>query len=206
LPANFDVAQYASRLDAVAESSHMSDSTQNGRNGTLSSWYADGTLHLSGFFFAATNPELSYLLLRGTPLSLLRGYALKHRQMVRFEENETGDHEFLSLTCPVTLQGDFHDRVPYYGVLFLPRLHPNDTDRVLMSALIPPGGPKSYAMIHPECAVVRRIRGFLQPVDRKALVEKMRREDRPMRFYHQLSEMPGVAAQTAGAGTLSLGR
>lgn len=191
LPGNFDVAQYVSRLDAVAESGHMSNSTQNGRNATLSSWYTDGTLHLAGFFFAESNPELSYLLLRGIPLSPLHGYALKHHRLVRFDENDNGDHEFLSLTCPVTLQGDFHDRVPYYGVLFLPRAHSNDGDRVLMSAVIPPDGPRSYAALHPECTVVRRIRGTLQQVDRKGMVEKMRREDRPMRFYRQLSEMPG---------------
>ena len=192
LPANFDVAQYVSRLDAVAESGHMSNSTQNGRNATLSSWYADGTLHLGGFFLAESNPELSYLLLRGSPSSPLHGYALKHRRLVRFEENAAGDYEFLSLTCPVTLQGDFHDRVPYYGVLFLPRLHPSDGDRVLMSALIPPDGRQAYETLHPECGVVQRIRGFLQPVDRKALVEKMRREDQPMRFYRQWSDMPGL--------------
>lgn len=202
LPADFDVARYVSRLDAVAESGHMSNSTQNGRNATLSSWYADGTLHLGGFFFAESNPELSYMLLRGTFSSPLHGYALKHGRLVRFDENAAGDYEFLSLTCPVTLQGDFHDRVPYYGVLFLPRLHPGDGDRVLMNALIPPDGPRSYEAVHPECGVVQRVRGFLLQVGRKSLVEEMRREDRPMRFYRQLSEMPGVT-QTARVETLS---
>jgi hypothetical protein len=188
-PPNFDVAQFVSRFDAVAEYAHMSSVTNNDRNGTLSSWYADGTLRLGGFFFTDSNQELSYLLLRGTPASPIRGYALRHRNLVRFEENAAGDYELLSLACPVTLEGDFRARVPYSNVLYLPRQHLEDVDRSVVTALIPTDGPRSYAELHPECGIVLRIRGFLSPVDRKALVEKMRREDKPMLFYRQLSEM-----------------
>ena len=67
LPAQFNVADYASRFDALAEYTHMSDATLNGRNASLASWYADGSLHLGGFFFAQVNSELSCLLLRGFP-------------------------------------------------------------------------------------------------------------------------------------------
>ncbi|HEV2688634.1 MAG TPA: hypothetical protein VGV35_08775 [Bryobacteraceae bacterium] len=192
LPPEFDVAQYVARFDAVAETSHMSNSTQNGRNATLSSWYLDGILHLAGFFFAESNMEASYLLLRGTPSPPVRGYALRHGGLVRFEEDTAGDHELVTLTCPAALRWDYRFHVPYSSALYLPRLHPNDADRVVITALVPPDGPPPYTTLHPECQVVQRIQSFLTPVDRRALVEKMRREDRPMRFYRQPNHMPGV--------------
>jgi len=195
LPGDFDVARYVSKLDAVAETSHMSNSTQNGRNATLSSWYADGTLHLAGFFFAESNTELNYILLRGSHSGPLHGFGLKNGRMVRFDENASGDTEFSAMTCPAQLRGDYHDRVPYSSLLYLPRAHPNDEDQVVISALVPPDGPRTYADSHPGCKVVLHVNGFLTPVDRRAIVEKMRKEDQPMRFYKQVSDMPPTAAR-----------
>src|ERR1035438_5335501 len=105
LPAHFDVAGYASRLDALAETTYMSDDSRNGRNASLSSWYADGSLHLGGFFFAQVNSDLSYLLLRGTPSPQVSGFAMKQGQLYRFLEEPAGPYTVVSLACPVAGAG-----------------------------------------------------------------------------------------------------
>jgi hypothetical protein len=43
--------------------------------------------------------------------------------------------------------------------------------------------------------VVEEIHGVLIFVDRRELVEKMRREDQTIRFYRSLSDVPAAAAQ-----------
>ena len=50
LPVQFDVAGYAARLDALAQTTHMSDDSRNGRNASLSYCYGDGSLHREGSF------------------------------------------------------------------------------------------------------------------------------------------------------------
>src|SRR5260370_37872899 len=193
LPANFDVADYVSRLDAVAEYHHSSEATSNQRNTSVASWYADGTLQLSGFFFAETNPELSYLLLQAKRPSPISGFALRRGQLYRFQENAAGNHEAVSLECPEQYLDDFSLRVPFSSVLYLPQSNPAETRRGVITALVPPDGPHSYTSLHPECRVAQRVRGFLLFADRKEPGATVRREDKPLRFYRQLDDVPGAA-------------
>lgn len=179
LPAQFDVAGYASRLDALAEFTHMSDETKNGLNASLSSWYAEGALHLGGFFFAETNPELSYVLLRGTPSPQVTGFALQHGQLYRFQEDPAGAYKLMSLVCPVSDTEDYRGG-PFSSLLYLPNT--DQTTRALVTALVPPAPDNSR---HPACRAVQQINGFLLLADRRELVEKMRSEDQPIIFYRQ---------------------
>jgi hypothetical protein len=194
LPPSLDVAGYASRLDALAETNHMSSATSNSRNATLSSWYADGTLQLSGFFFAEANSDLDYLLLGGKRPRAISGFALKHGQLYRFQEDATGNYEVVSLGCPqVHAVWIFRWRVPFSSALDLPLSNPAETQRVVVTALVPPDGPHSYGSIDPGCRLVQQVRGFLLLADREALVDKLRREDTPMRFYRHLDDVPGAS-------------
>jgi hypothetical protein len=199
LPRQFDVADYVSRLDAVAEYHHSSEATSNKRNTSLSSWYAEGTLQLRGFFFAETNPELNYLLLQGKRPSSISGFALRRGQLYRFQEDVAGNHEAVSLACPERQVNDFSLRVPFYSVLDLPESNPAGTRHSVITALVPPDGPRDYASLYPDCRVVQSIRGFLLFADRKELVTKLRREDKPMRFYRELEDVPGAGRRVQPA-------
>lgn len=192
LPEHFDVAGYASRFDAIAESAHLSNESRNGLNASLSSWYADGTLHLGGFFFAEVNPELSYVLLRGTPSPQVTGFALKHGQLYRFQEHSAGAYKLMALVCPVA-EAEVYRGTPFSNVLYLPKSNTDQAARAVVTALVPPDGLPPDASPHADCRVMRRINGFLFPADRKALVKKMLREDQPIRFYRYLNDVLGAA-------------
>ena len=192
LPAQFNVADYASRFDALAEYTHMSDETLNGLNASLSSWYADGALHLGGFFFAQVNSDLNYLLLRGAPSPQVTGFALKQGQLYRFLEDHAGPYTVISLACPVA-EAENYREAPFSSLLYLPK--GDQAARAIVTALLQPIGSPSYASLHPDCKVVEETHGVLIFVDRRELVEKMRREDQTIRFYRSLSDVPAAAAQ-----------
>lgn len=186
MPEHFHVADYASRLDALAEYSHMSNESGNGLNASLSSWYAAGDLQLGGFFLADRNSELSYLLLRGTPSPLVTGFALKDNQLYRFREDAAGPSKVVSLVCPVAAAEDYRGTA-FSSLLYLPNT--DQTARAVVTAIMPPAPDASR---HPDCRVVRRISGFLIPADRRALVEKMHRQDQTIHFYRHLADVPGT--------------
>jgi hypothetical protein len=192
LPAQFNVGGYASRLDALAETTHMSDDSRNGRNASLASWYADGSLHLGGFFFAQVNSDLNYLLLRGAPSPQVTGFALKQGQLYRFLEDHAGPYTVISLACPLA-EAENYREAPFSSLLYLPK--GDQAARAIVTALLQPIGSPSYASLHPDCKVVEEIHGVLIFVDRRELVEKMRREDQTIRFYRSLSDVPAAAAQ-----------
>jgi len=200
LPSDFDVAKYASRFDALAEHSHMSDATSNDKHATLSSWYLDSALQLRGFFFAETNTELSYLLLGGKRQQSISGYALKHHQLYRFQEAAGGPYELVSIVCPQVRDAIVYSyQVPFGSLLYLPHTVPAESGSVLITALLPSDRPRSYASIHPACREVNEIRGSLFLTDINVMVDKLRGEDRPMQFYQRLEDVPGATQRSSNA-------
>jgi hypothetical protein len=210
-PPGFDVA-YLSQLDAIAEHSHMSSATANGHDKVLLSWYLDGTLALRGFFFAEQDDTTSYQLFSTKRPASVTGFGLKHGQLYRFVEDGVGKYELVTLVSPLGKPlEDFFDHVTFHSLMYLPRLNPSAAQLAEVVALVPPDGPKSYPSILPDSRVLQRLAGDLFLADWPALVAKLRREDRPMRFYAKMRDMPGVtlpnehptAAPPAGAIRLS---
>ena len=210
LPPAFDPAAYLARFDAIAEYQHMSFETRNGRSQNAATWYAGGLWHLRGFFFAGINPEISYLLFAARPAAPLTGFGLRDSQLYRFTEDSAGDREFISLACHLgpgdctvgegkSVYLDWPRRCPWYaaGALFTSMIFlPEQPGRFEMDAVVnvvlPADQGQIYPAAHPECRLVRRTRGILTRVDEQQMIARLRREDRPMQFYEEILDMPGV--------------
>jgi hypothetical protein len=86
----FDPPAYFSNLDAVAGFPYGSNS------GPLSSWYADGTLKLRGFFFGETNDQLHLVYLSARRVPQVVGYGARNGRLYRFQQDPGGDYQVLS--------------------------------------------------------------------------------------------------------------
>jgi hypothetical protein len=187
----YDPITYFSNFDAVADYAHMSDSTNNS---TISSWYANGTLKLRGFYFGETNEQLQIVLLSPLPTHQVVGYAAKNGQLYRFEQFPDGDYAVLSAACrptPELQDAGWQGRFPgtFSAMLHLPRLTP-DAPAVLVTVLAPRRSAEPDGWIGRFCKETGRIYGTLLLADRKELINSLRRDDTPIHFYRTLEEMP----------------
>ncbi len=179
----FDPATYLRNVDAI-DTCFSADEP-----GRPTSWYADGTLKLRGFYFAETNPTLGCVLLSSPGVSWLTGYASANGQLYRFEQNDTGDYEVLSAVCQPGSYWNDPRRGIFSNALML-RDGPEANDSVV-TVLAPrsyftPAGP-----IGRSCREVSSIRGTLILDDWKLLLDWSRQNERPMHFYREIENMPG---------------
>jgi hypothetical protein len=183
-------AGYFSNFDAVAEHSHMSESTLNPDRKGLLSWYLDGTLRLRGFFFAQVNHDLRYLLFATARPNSLTGYGMKGGQLFRFDENAQGSYELAIIDSPTTAAVDSDYEAEFHSVMDIPKAAERDRQRTLVSAIIRADHMPAYLAHFPEGRLVEQVRGSLTPVDWRSMVAKLRREDLPMRFYAGIEQGP----------------
>jgi hypothetical protein len=213
---SFDVARYFANFDAAAEYPHLSDDTQNEEHATISSWFADGTLKLRGFYFAETNGELHLLLFSSQLVTQVQGYATRDHQLYQFREAPSGDYSVISAECPAepVLSG----RVVLVGspslfstMLRLPK-HAASPPGVLVTVLTPRHSPEPAGWIRQSCRSIAEISGWLRIADRTALVDRLRREDQPIHFYRKVENVPGYTgvgvppAATPPGNSVVLGR
>lgn len=181
----FDLPTYLRNLDALADCPTIGESDR------ISAWYADGILKLRGFYFGQTNEELRYLLLSSQPAGPLAGYAMGNGQLFRFQENTAGGYEVLSAVCPAAV-GSWYE--PWNGIFSTSSPLPGSAGEPALR-LVTVLAPRSYMTpagpVGRSCREVSRVRGTLLFEDWKALVAWSRQGDPPMRFYHNLDEMPG---------------
>jgi hypothetical protein len=85
---------------------------------------------------------------------------------------------------------DFLNRVPFSNVMCLPKANDAEPQRVAVSALFP---LLSDPVVLPEGQVVQQSRGNLFIADWRAMVDKLRREDRPIHFFERVETMPGAS-------------
>src|SRR6266436_3896802 len=122
---SYEPSAYFANFDAIAENQHMSYGTNNEKHDTLSSWYANGTLKLRGFFFGEINSELQFLLMSVQSPTQVIGYGVRDGQLYRFEEYTDGDYEVLSAACPSVLDAvRFRSLAAFSALLYLPEPHP----------------------------------------------------------------------------------
>ncbi len=189
----YEPAGYFANFDAVVEYPHMSDVTVNGD--TVSSWYAKGILHLRGFYFGETNPQLQTVLLSARPVPNVVGYAARNAQLYRFEQQGDGDYQVLSAACPMSpalAYQNWISRWPrvFATVLLLPRPAAGQP-AVMVTALMPRQASEPTGWMGRTCRVVSKITGSLELADKNALISSLRREDQPIHFYRNLDELPG---------------
>lgn len=191
LPKGFE-PYYFSQFDAVAENAHMSN-TSGERHMTLLSWYLNGTLKLRGFFFAGHNDGLNYWLFSTRQPNAVTAFALEGDRLWKFTEDPAGGDEMVAMVSPAGAALDaFCFHVPFYSVMYLPKSQPDEHQQMMVAALMPSGSVRLDAEMPPGSNLVQRIRGTLQRADWHVLIDKMKREDRPMHFYARYEDMPGV--------------
>jgi hypothetical protein len=171
--------RYMARFNAVGESQHMSDATGNSDGTGILSWYVSGAVKARGFFFAEANTSLSYLLLHVAPPAFA-GFGKRPEGLYRFDPNAAGDWEFVTLAGPDTpALTEFRRNSLMHNVMPVP---PAAGPGVLTMAVVRPG-----AEIPAGHRLVERVRVSRKAVDEQALVARLRREDRPIRF-HRMGE------------------
>ena len=182
----FDPATYFRNLDALEV---CPSGDQPGRS---TSWYADGTLKLRGFYFAQTNPTLRCVVLNEGGISPLVGYAMANNQIYRFEQSDLGDYELLSAVCPSGGPDWSDPRHGVFSTVFSIQDGP-EANRRLVTVL----GPRS--IMAPEgsvgrgCREVSGIRGTFFLDDWNRLLVWSRNNNPPMHFYRNIEDMPGYA-------------
>jgi hypothetical protein len=199
-PIKFDLREYFSRFDVFAEHPHMSDATWNDRQATLSSWYADGQLHLAGFYFAQIDADFSYVLLSARPPETLTGFGLINDQLYRFVESGTGEHTVLELACPAGGAIALRKRAPLSATLYLPPSGASPSPSTVLTAIVPAAEAQSNFATASGCRELRRHTGALLLADRGQLVAGLRLRDRPMRFYQRLEDLPAARSRPTESG------
>jgi hypothetical protein len=190
----YDPRAYASNLDAIVD---CPGSCVGPNSVSVTGWFADGTVKLRGFYIGDTNDQLRIMLLNVEQPGQLVGYASRNNQLYRFEQNPTGSYEVISAVCPQSQEvglskWGWYSYWPnvFLTVLEVPANSP-DAGRVVVVALTPRTAPAPADWISHSCRTLSRIPGSVLLADRKAMVEKLRREDAPMHFYKTLDQMPG---------------
>ncbi|MEO8368589.1 MAG: hypothetical protein ABI806_05270 [Candidatus Solibacter sp.] len=181
-----DPDTYLSNLDAL-EISYEPDAQS-----IVNDWYAEGKLHLRGFFFGQSNVHLRTLQLSPGPKAPLLGYAVRNDQLYRFNEDAAGDHEVLSAICAVGAREDWNNprAGQFSAALGLP---PDSAGRAmwLVTVLAPRADMAPAGSVGQGCSAIARTRGTFVADDRRALVEWARHNDAPIHFYRDVDEMPG---------------
>jgi len=190
----FDAPAYFSNLDAAADYPFESGA------GPLSSWYADGTLKLRGFFFGETNDQLRLVYLSTRRVPRVVGYVARNGRLYRFQEDPGGDYQVLSVACPQERTPWLWPRRSTFSSILNVSSDSPDAGRLLATILAPRSAMTPSGDIGRGCREISRISGILQFADKEALLAGLRQDDPPMHFYRMLEEMPGYTAMGLPAG------
>jgi hypothetical protein len=184
-----DVLDVISAFDAVVESVHMSNTPLGSQDGPiLSSMYADGTLHLRGFFAAnQLNPNVGYVLLGATPPQRVVGYAIKAGTTFEIVEDRDGDHLIDVAVCRSEDVRALRSQMLFSQELVRPG---GPSDATYVVTLVRDRRPLPAG-----CRIAKEWRAIVTPIDGDALIERARRLDRPMEFDTRAPEARRVDAK-----------
>lgn len=198
---NISLEDYFANFDYVVEHQHMSYTTLNGAMESLPSWYAAGTLRLSGFYLSQRHPTLSFLVLRGTGARQVRGYFFDSRTLRTFKEKPGGLWRFVSQVCefeswPVPNKLG----LPFFNAILLPKAgkdgdsyHPEaqtgSGQKTVVNTVLP---ESQFEAIEDEltggCTGVNVIEGDAEVVDIQVLMREAQSKDTTIKFYKHLGD------------------
>jgi hypothetical protein len=192
-----DVPATLGRFDAVVESLYNSDGTLNERRQTASSWYADGTLHVRGFFFIKSDGQTNYLLLSTRPTSPVVGYGYDEGRLDRFEQDPVGPYAFESAICDRAVQQPVGSASLYENYVYLPQASPDATPESIRSYIVPRARSLAQATaVPPGCRLLTSVpvRAESDTVD--ALLARSAPKDADMLFFmHRQAAFTEVEAR-----------
>jgi hypothetical protein len=183
-------AKYFSNFDAVVDYPHLNEIPLHD---TVGSWYAKGLLKLRGFYFGETNEELQFVLLSARPVSQVVGYASRNGQVYRFEERPIGDYQVISAVCPHSPQLEYSNWINRWPGTFssLMQLPKPTADADVVVNVLTAQSPEPAGWIGRSCKEITKLNGALLLVDRRDLVDSLRRQDKPIQFPRSLGQIPG---------------
>jgi hypothetical protein len=183
----------------VIEFEAFSYVSRNIRRESLTSWYADGTLKVRGFYLSAGHPGLRYLLLSTRPAEAIVGYAmLPIERLLRYRADASGDTVFLSATCRydafprddrLLFRGSFLLPPPQAGLnpFELPLVGPGETrPKEVVTTLVPAAAYSELrSRVPAKCKVRDQIWLRGEAVDPERLVANLKKNDQIIRFYEK---------------------
>jgi hypothetical protein len=190
---------FFARLDAAADYTHgSSDVWIDKSRRSLSAEYARGYLKLRGFFIGESDGDLGIVLLHRRAAARLVGYGVAGRRLYRFEQHDGGDYRVLSAACPELPELNFRSvtamrPMSLLAAQTLPQPDPGGHAR-MFTLVAPAAGNDASRRVRAACQVLGEVPGTLQPDDKYALVDELRRQDPPIRFYPRLELLPPPAA------------
>ena len=108
--------------------------------------------------------------------------------MYKFQQHSEGDYRLISMVCPVNVRERYRF-ASFSQLLELPNANGAPPVRVVVTALEGKLSAELVPMIRGDCTVFGELAGRLVPVKRQEMVEKMRREDEPMKFYPHVTDL-----------------
>jgi hypothetical protein len=172
------------RFDAVVETVHMSNVRLGGVDGPIpAALYADGTLHLVGFYFASdANTSMSYVLLGAEPLPNVVGFGSDAHTTFQIRQDESGNNVLSTADCSYSAVVELNKRAKFRQALVF--TGPSEEARYAVTAVT------GSSPLPAECRIVRTWRVAVTPIDRDGMLEKARRSDALIQFHQQLAELP----------------
>ncbi len=182
----YDTRTYFSNVDAVVDYTNNSE-------GPLTTWYADGSLQLRGFYFGETSNQFRLVYLSVHRPEQVVGYVLRNGRLSRFQEDGAGDYAVLSTVCAMENTGWLWPyRSTSSSILHFPSDSP-EASRLLVTILAPRSAIAPQGEIGRSCHQISKIPGTLRPADKDALLAGLQRNDPPIHFARMLDEMPGYS-------------
>jgi hypothetical protein len=178
--------EYFRSFDSIVEHRAFSSLTLNPERKSLSSWYADGSLKLRGFFFSSRHQALRQLYLQSQPSPGIVGFvSFKDGQILRFYETEGGDHLFVAAVCkrqsPPDLPNIFRDN------FLLPEV-PGEEPLALQVWLVRQDAYlTSRLSLRGSCQIREEISLGTERLNAERLLDVLM-DDRPIRFFRYLEE------------------
>ena len=203
---NVNLRAYFDRFDAIVETRHLSNLTENAQNQSLPNWYLDGTLQLKGFYLSndrSFQSELSSLVLSTDSLQnhALLGYGCKYNDnLYRYTVKPDGDHIFATFTKPknpahnTDVLAPLIDRMSFMGYMPLPyeaNPAPSGEEKFvteLIYFVMPFADFERYKHILPDMAIFKdQIRCSQSLANKKQLLKQLHETDRQITILEKLN-------------------
>jgi hypothetical protein len=194
-----DQQKFVALFDAIVETSHMSNQTNDITFGTPNNWYLEKFLNLKGFFFGSSHPHVSFPIYSEKLATPIKGYIWNGNQLSRFDQTLIGDMLFITMSCAYNnnLSFDLKSKSYYFLYMFLPeadepgsniamkvKSHPQQA--IVFSLWNEKEWQKHSLEILKFCKLHESISGNLTVIDHRKFIDKSKKTDSPIEFEREL--------------------
>lgn len=197
---NRNIAGYFSDFDAVVEHNPGANRTLVKELETISSWYADSTLRLKGFYLTNNNldiSDLAMIALSPQETRQITGFACdRYHTLYQFSEDSTGSFVFSVYVCPNdTAYRIFHEHAYFVNIIPIPDMNGSinqmnaDARENLVLTIMP---FDAYIGRKPEYTARFKLREEIRmnrkTIKKETLLNELRQTDKTIKFYRSKEE------------------